>query len=358
MMATKKITVPAGNFSLRSVWKCRVDTKTAGRYGYKTFVFASGPSLSEQTIPFQYSLPSGAKILSATIHASISKIQTGYSVLNVNGNALRSGNAASVTLSGTNGTYQATFRFRANGNLQDTDEHTAWANFSNVYLEIEYDDEAVQTQENNQSTGGPGFHIPPQKVAIYNQDTGAIYMFDGVEKIQHSFTLKIEEEPSNKKKEYVNNALNEPDKVVLDVIMSDVYSDSGSLTVASGWEEAMQQTAYNAAKKSIDANENGVWSRSENAVRVLRALKEARTLVSVITPQYVHWDMLIETITVNQGSETPFGWTGQIAFKHKPVAQKKKANPKKAEPEGPSVPTEGTLFTTVGELVKSNSGKP
>ena len=42
-----------------------------------------------------------------------------------------------------------------------------------------------------------------------------------------------EEEPEKHAEEYVNNARNEPDKLVIEVIMSDVYTDNGNLTKRS-----------------------------------------------------------------------------------------------------------------------------
>ena len=63
-------------------------------------------------------------------------------------------------------------------------------------------------------------HISQQPAYIYDVDKRATYVFDGVVKIQHAQTLKIEDDPSSKKgKNYINNAQNEPDEITLDVVM-------------------------------------------------------------------------------------------------------------------------------------------
>ena len=187
------------------------------------------------------------------------------------------------------------------------------------------------------------FSVPPQSVAIYNQDNGKLYMFDGVTKIQHTFSVRIDEEPDKKKEEYVNNARNQPDKLSIDFLMSDVYTDNGNMSIATAWDESSQQTVYNKAQGTILTAQDatGAWSRSGNAVWNLRKMKENRTKLSIITPQYVHVDMIIESLTVNQDDTCPYGIQGQIVFQHtfKVAAQKNNNTSNKKSGNTPIAPS-------------------
>ena len=120
-------------------------------------------------------------------------------------------------------------------------------------------------------------------------------MFDGVIKVNHTMTLKIEEEPDEKKaSQYVNNAKNESNKVTFDIIMSDVYTDRNDLTKRA---------------------EN----RSESALTVLNALKRDRVLLDVITNLMTYKNMLLAGITLTQDDGTThYGFYGQLVFQEKP----------------------------------------
>lgn len=132
------------------------------------------------------------------------------------------------------------------------------------------------------------FEISPQ--ICYIQDGSNSYMFDGVTKMAHNLSLKCEEEPDDKKKaEYLNNAKNEPNKVVLDATMSDVYTTESSLT-------------------------NKDNPRSKSAFGVLVELKESRRTVQVITPLRTYNNMLLVGITVEQDDTIHYGWAGQLTF--------------------------------------------
>ena len=138
--------------------------------------------------------------------------------------------------------------------------------------------------------GSEKFPIPPQACYIYDKDKKKTYMFDGVTKVAHSMTLKVEEEPKNEKKaDFVNNAKNEPNKVTFDVVMSDVYTSRDDLT-------------------------NTMQVRSMSALKVLNDLKRSRRKVDVITNLMTYKDMLLQSLAITQDDTIHFGWAGQITF--------------------------------------------
>ena len=339
-MPVMDISIP--DVTLKSRWQC-VRHYPGGK-PYYAFKEPNMPTYVSSSNSVQYALPSGANIKSAIIWASFSSPFTGYSVLNVNGNSFKhSANGergADVSLNSTEGTVTLKFNFKANGNKVDEVAHISTITIRNIRLVIDYDEPVSVAPAWQPEVVSNAFSVPPQSVAIYNQSNGKLYMFDGVLKIQHTFSVKIEEEPEKHKDEFVNNARNEPDKLSLDVMMSDVYSDESNMTISSGWDDAAQETAYNSANgKLINLrNEDGSWTRSGNAVYVLNRLKRDRVRLSVITPQYVHVNMIIANITINQDDATPFGWQGQIDFQHAydPVPEKETNTSKSSSGTPPS----------------------
>jgi len=239
--------------------------------------------------------------------------------------------------------FTVTFKYKATGGLyKDENMHTGTCEFKNVYLLIEYEVEGGK--ETPAPTETPRvFKVPPQSVCIYDQTSKKVYSFDGVMKIQHNLTLDIQEEPDNKKKEYVNNAKNQPDKLTLDIVMSDVYTGGGTTVKKATKLTSAQNTAVNKTKKSIQRESSGK-TRSETAFYVLHWLKEQRRKLSVITPQYVYTDMILASVTVNQDDSNTFGWDGQLvfqkAFKAKAAVEKKK---KSSKDTGEDTPPTGTI---------------
>ena len=195
-----------------------------------------------------------------------------------------------------------------------------------MYLEIDYEG-AEAGDDDAPSSGSKGYSVPPQSVCIYDQSSNAIYTFDGVLKIQHNLSMDMQEEPSGDKANlYTNNAKNEPDKLTLDVMMSDVYT-GGQEFKSGGHMSSDQQTIFTATKDAVIRENRNEWGRSEMFFYVLHWLKEERRKLSVITPQFVHVDMILTTVTVNQEDSTPFGWEGQIVFQHAyPKKEQKKTN--------------------------------
>ena len=348
-MSNLKVTIDP--FQLSSSWKYKreyknvEETKITG--GKKTlrvptgYVLESHPTISLKTVKVKHSLPSGAKIKSARIWAKITSGNS-ISVCTANGNSFskKSGSSkgATVKLNGNSGTLSVTFKYRATGGLyKDEKTHTGICKFSNVYLLIEY--EGGGDKKSPAPKAKPtGFKIPPQSTCVYDQVDGSVYTFDGVTKIQHSLTLDLQEEPDNSKKEYVNNAKNQPDKVVLDVVMSDVYTGGGKLVNRAGKLSTAQSKARNSAKKYIQSSGK---TRSEIAYQTLHYLKEQRHKMSVITPQFVYVDMLFASVTVNQDDSCPYGWEGNITFQKAFKPKKKKK--KKSQDTGTNSPPDKVL---------------
>ena len=327
-MPSVKSTV-SGNISLISSWKC--ERKYDGGTPYFVFLSEDMPTRPSTEVTFRYSIPSGAQITSARIYATLELPYTGCSVLSANGNqlVLQSGKtyAAEITPPSGGNSITVRFDFKANGNKIDESRKESQLIMTDVYLQVNY---IIPTSNSPvMASTATGMSIPPTSCCIFDPSTGKTYVFDGVVQIQHSMSMKMEEEPQ-KAEQFVNNAKNEPDKVTLDVVMSDVHSNSSALG-GSASMNAEQSAAYNAGKKYFGSSGS---SRSANALAILRELKESRKKISVVTPQYVHTDMLISSITCNQDDETPYGWSGQIVFQHAYAAVAAKAtdnsNAKKA----------------------------
>ncbi len=323
---TLKVSVP--ECSLYSTWTCEpvfVGNSVLPSY-YK---IKSGPSTVSESKSVSYSLPSGAKIKSSVVWLNRGSPLGGVSTFSVNGSSnaqTRSGNQIGfpITLSGTSGTITLIFKFKAAGKIySDTNTHGGTYQVTNCTLEITYTDgsEEQQPQNNNSGNKKKKFKLPPQSVAIVDQATNTVYYFDGVMKIQHSLSMKLEEEPDeNNKAKYVNNAKNEPDKLTLDIAMSDVYTGGGQLTKAAVLTEA-QKNAFSlarskdkAAKHTFELKDHK--SRSERAFYKLHEIKEARAKLSVVTPQYIYTDMILSAVTVTQDETHTYGWEGQIVFQH------------------------------------------
>ena len=279
------------DLSLKSEWETTEDP-VAG-------VKMSIPTIGKASTSISYSIPSGAKIVRAFLSASLSNPLTGISVCTLNGGNFKGGK--SVGIYSNSGIFTCGFTFMANGSKNEPGKFSSTLNITRISLEIEYEENEAEEEKLNEQSADKGitqsalgsFRVPPQSVAVYDQDTGATYTFDGVLKNQQALSLKIEEDPSKKKELYINNARNEPDKVTLDIMMSDVYTGGGDIISGPG------ETC------------------SGKAATVLHQLKEERHMLTVFTPQYAYTDMLLQAVTINQDENTPFGWEGQVVFQEK-----------------------------------------
>ena len=345
-MATE--TVYANNdISIQSSWKCKKDTRAAGAGARaetgKDYIFEQAPSTGSGTMTFSYSLPSGAKISSATLTATLGSPLSGIALCTANGTSFRG--SMSLTLGSNSGSLSVTFAFKANGTKTDTNQHTASLTIKNATLSIEYEDEEEEESDVDDLLTDAIFAPPPQSVMIYDQDDGKYYTFDGVTKIQQESSLKIEEDPSTKKELYINNARNEPDKVKLDVMMSDVYTGGGNLVVST----SDGTSEYDAAAVTNFIS-NGD-TRSAAAVAVLHSLKENRHKITVVTPQYVYIDMLLQDLTVTQDETCPFGWSGQVSFQEMyETATKTDSTSSTADSANVQTRSPSWWFTTFGKV--------
>ena len=132
-------------------------------------------------------------------------------------------------------------------------------------------------------------------VSVTVPSYGYTYTFSGVISIQHAFSLKIQtESESATGTDYVNGARNQPDKVILTVLESDV----GHL---SGWADRMLQA--------------------------MESLKRTRTLCNVVTSAKTYSAMLLSEFTATVDESSQSGWQGVLTFvQYVPPAVPEKTN--------------------------------
>ena len=132
-------------------------------------------------------------------------------------------------------------------------------------------------------------------VSVQIPSYGFTYTFSGVISVQHAFSLKIQtESESATGTDYVNGARNQPDKVILTVLESDV----GHL---SGWADRMLQA--------------------------MESLKRTRTLCNVVTSAKTYSAMLLSEFTATVDETSQSGWQGVLTFvQYVPPAVPEKTN--------------------------------
>lgn len=158
-------------------------------------------------------------------------------------------------------------------------------------------------------------NTPPQIMYLYDPETKSSYYFDGVTSLEHSLTVKVEDDPKNAKKEtHINNAKVEPNKLTISAMMSNLYTTEGALP----------------GKKK---------NRAQNALDVLDRIRNDRKKLDVITSMRTYKEMLIESIAIKQDDSNVEGWEAQISLKQFMAA------PKKAEITGISSTDDGMLLT-------------
>ena len=162
---------------------------------------------------------------------------------------------------------------------------------------------------------------PTQHVFII--ENGTTYAFDAVLKLEMESSNKIaEEEADVNGKTHTNYAIRQPDTVKMEVSVSDTVTVSGEpLTEGTG-------------------------ERSKKAYETIKAMKERRNLLTVITPKCSYSKMMIETLLLEENEDYQNEAHMTIAFKEMIVAQKKKnTNNKKDQDKKP--PTEETQQPSV-----------
>ena len=125
-------------------------------------------------------------------------------------------------------------------------------------------------------------------VRIHVPSYGYTYTFSGVLSLQHFFSLKLRtESESVYGTDYINGARNQPDRVILTVVESDVGRPAG-------WSDRMLQA--------------------------MESVKRNRCVCVVTTPAFVYAGMLLSEIAAIVDETTPSGWQGTLTFTHFPVA--------------------------------------
>ena len=131
---------------------------------------------------------------------------------------------------------------------------------------------------------------------------GFTYTFGGVLSVDHELSLKIStDSDSASGTDYVNGARNQPDKVTLKVMESDVGHAHG---------------------------------RAAQMIQALESVKSSRSLCNVITAGITYTDMLLSELHITEDETSQSGWTGTLTFtQYIPPAAKEK------EEDNSSVPT-------------------
>ena len=111
---------------------------------------------------------------------------------------------------------------------------------------------------------------------------GYTYSFTGVISIKHEYSLKLQTDSNSAAGEdYINGARNQPDKVILTVVESDV----GHI---AGWADRMLQA--------------------------LEAIKRNRVLCTVATSALIYTGMLLSGLSVTVDEKSQSGWQGTLTF--------------------------------------------
>ena len=122
----------------------------------------------------------------------------------------------------------------------------------------------------------------PSSVTVQVPAYGYTYTFSGVLSVQHEFSLKIKtESESDTGTDYINGARNQPDKVTLTVLESDVGHQAG-------WADRMLQA--------------------------MESLKRSRTLCAVVTSAKTYSSMLLSEFTATVDETSQSGWQGTLTF--------------------------------------------
>ena len=119
-------------------------------------------------------------------------------------------------------------------------------------------------------------------VSVKLPSYGYTYTFTGVLSIKHEYSLKLQtDSDSAAGEDYINGARNQPDKVILSVVETDI----GHM---EGWADRMLQA--------------------------MESVKRTRTLCSVVTSARTYTNMLLSDLTVTVDENSPSGWKGTLTF--------------------------------------------
>ena len=124
---------------------------------------------------------------------------------------------------------------------------------------------------------------------------GYTYTFTGVLFVKHEYSLKLQtDSDSASGSDYINGARNQPDKVILSVVETDIGH-------AAGWANRMLQA--------------------------MESIKRNRYLCTVVTSALTYTGMLLSGLSVTEDEKNPFGWQGTLTFtQYKTSAKVRKTN--------------------------------
>lgn len=127
-----QLTINHESFALTSSWVVYEDS-------YEYLSITSGPSLAEKTVIFEYKIPVGAEVLGAHLHSEWGDPLSGFAIKTVNGIWVPSDGNVDVEIDPAATTFNATFRFKANGSASyPIGNRSGITNITNIYLVIQY----------------------------------------------------------------------------------------------------------------------------------------------------------------------------------------------------------------------------
>ena len=119
-------------------------------------------------------------------------------------------------------------------------------------------------------------------VSVRVPSYGYTYTFSGVISVKHELSLKLQtDSDSSSGSDYINGARNQANKVVLEVIESDVGH-------AAGWSVRIMQA--------------------------MESLKRNRILCDVYTSAFVYSGMLLTSFEATEDETSQSGWQGTLTF--------------------------------------------
>ena len=119
-------------------------------------------------------------------------------------------------------------------------------------------------------------------VTVYLPSYGYTYTFSGVISVQHEFSLKLQtDSESVTGTDYINGARNQPDKVILTVIESDIGHPAG---------------------------------RAARMMQAMESIKRNRVLCTVVTSAFALSGMLLSEFTATEDETSQSGWQGTLTF--------------------------------------------
>ena len=124
---------------------------------------------------------------------------------------------------------------------------------------------------------------------------GYTYTFTGVLSVKHEYSLKLQTDFSSASgEEYINGARNQPARVILTVVETDIGH-------AAGWANRMLQA--------------------------MESIKRNRYLCTLVTSALTYTGMLLSGLSVTEDEKNQYGWQGTLTFtQYNTAAKVKKTN--------------------------------